>query len=138
MSGTSGKAARSERDDGMSTRVTIPSQQSAYDAPTISRVMSEQRGHGYLETSTSHRDRYERPHCDPPHVDADGPRAAQAVVTAQELLREPEGLDASPYRPAEAREGLMDCFIMKKIFACSGGDACWHGKCPADMIPPPL
>lgn len=58
MSGTSGKAERSERDDGMSTGVAIPSQQPAYDAPTISRVMREQRGDGHLETSTSHRDRY--------------------------------------------------------------------------------
>jgi hypothetical protein len=58
MSGPSGKAARSERDDGMSTGVAIPSPQPADDAPPISRVMCEPRGDGHLETSTSHRDCY--------------------------------------------------------------------------------
>src|SRR5215813_13585613 len=122
MSGTPGEAEGSDRDDSMSTGVAIPSRQLAYEAPTISRVMSEQRGDGHLETSPLIEIATERPRCHhlrqipvrgyhQPHVHADGSRATQAVVTAQELLRGPEGLDVPPYRPDEAHEGLTDCFI---------------------------
>jgi hypothetical protein len=49
MGGTSEKAARSDRVDGMSTGVVILSPQLASDAPTMSMVRREQRGDGRLE-----------------------------------------------------------------------------------------
>jgi hypothetical protein len=57
MSGPSGKGEGLDRDDSLSTGVAIPSRQLAYEATTISGVMSEQRGGGHPETSISHRDR---------------------------------------------------------------------------------
>jgi hypothetical protein len=44
MNGPSGKGEGSDRVDGMSTDVSMPSQQLAHDALAISRVITEQRG----------------------------------------------------------------------------------------------
>ena len=96
MSGTPGKAEGADRDDSLSTGVAIPSRQLAYEAPTISRVMSEQRGDSHLETSTSQRDRYGTPSLPPsapdpgswlPSTATLAPQASSSIGSWQSLRK---------------------------------------------------